>query len=235
MSSQPSLGHAEAYINVHLSRSGHGHFSKSTGPFITISRESGTGGSVLANALAERLREEIPGEPSWTVFDRNIVETMLQSRHLSPRIARFLPEDKVSEIDASIGELVGLHPNIWSLIERTNEMMAELARRGHVILVGRGANCATAKIEHGLHLRLVAPAEFRAQRIAPDLGVSVEAAGAHNRHVDAARRAYVHSVFQADIDRASFYDLTINTARFATPEVVELVATAMRSRVMVAV
>lgn len=233
MSTQPSIGHAEAYINVHLSRSGHGHFRKSVGPFVTISRESGAGGSTLANALASRLQELLPGEVPWTVFDRNLVEAMLQSRHLSPRIARFLPEDRVSEIDASIGELVGLHPNIWNLIERTNEMMRELARNGHVILVGRGANCATAAIENGTHLRLVAPVDFRAHHMARELGQSPEAAATHNNQVDAARRAYVRSVFEAEIDRASFYDLVINTARFSTEQAVELVVGAVRSRLLV--
>ena len=173
----------------------------------------------------------MPGEAPWTVFDRNLVETMLQSRHLSPRIAKFLPEDKVSEIDASIGELVGLHPNIWNLIERTNDMMRELARNGHVVIVGRGANYATASIENGMHLRLVGPAELRAARMAAELNVSTGAAAVHNNHVDAARRAYVRSVFQADIDRASYYDLVINTARFATAQAAEMVVAALRSRV----
>lgn len=230
---QPSLGQAEAYINVHLSRSGQGHFQKSTGPFITISRECGSGGSSLAGALAIRLQAEMPGEAPWTVFDRNLVEAMLQARHLSPRLARFLPEDRVSELDASIGELVGLHPNLWSLIERTNEMMRELARRGQVILVGRGAHCATASIEQGLHLRLVAPADHRAARMAPALGTSLEAARSHNNHADAARRAYVRSVFQADIERASYYDLVVNTARFSLEQITDLVIAALRQRVAV--
>jgi len=229
---QPSLGRAEAYINVHLSRSGHGHFSKTTGPFVTISRESGSGGSSLANALAPRLEQELPGDSPWTVFDRNLVEAMLQSRHLPPRIARFLPEDKVSEIDASIGELLGLHPSIWNLIQRTNDMMRELARAGHVILVGRGANCATADVDNGLHLRLVAPAEFRANRMAQELSVTADAAATHNARADAARRSYVRSVFDAEIDRASYYDLVINTARFPTEQAVDLVVGALRNRVV---
>lgn len=230
---QPSLGHAEAYINVHLSRSGHGHLSRTTGPFVTISRESGSGGSTLANALAPCLDRELPGDVPWTVFDRNLVEAMLEARHLSARIARFLPEDRVSEIDASIGELIGLHPNIWNLIQRTNDMMRELARTGHVIIVGRGGNFATAGIENGLHLRLVAPAECRAERVAHELGVTIDAALVHNHHTDSARRAYVRSVFDADIERASGYDLVLNTARLPLEQLVMQAAAALRCRQVV--
>ena len=231
MTNQPSLGHAEAYINIHLSRSGPGLHGKPLGPFVTVSRESGTGGSTFASALAARLDRELPGDTPWTVFDRNLVETMLQSRHLSPRLARFLPEDKVSEIDASVGELVGLHPSLWELIQRTNETMRHLARAGHVILVGRGANCATAGIANGVHVRLVAPVEHRARHAASELGVTPAAAAAHNDKIDAARRKYVRSVFEAEIDRASGYDLAINIATVPVERAAAIVAEVLRSRV----
>lgn len=227
---QPSLGRAEAYINVHLSHTGPGVHGRPPGPFVTLSREAGSGGSTLACALAARLDREMPGETAWTVFDRNLVELMLQSRHLSPRIARFLPEDRISEIDASIGELLGLHPSIWSLIQRTNDMMRELARCGHVILVGRGGNFATAGIPNGLHLRLVAPEEHRARMMAPELGMTEDAALAHNSRTDTARRAYVRSVFQADVTAPSAYDLLINMATVPLAQAVDLVADVLRAR-----
>ncbi len=230
MHSQPSLSHAEAYLNIHLSRSGHA-FSKTSGPFVTLSRESGTGGSSFARTLAPRLEQELPGESPWTVFDRNLVETMLQSEHLSPRLARFLPEAKVSELDASIGELLGLHPSIWNLIQRTNELMRQLARTGNVILVGRGANCATEHIAGGLHVRLVAPPEFRAEQTARELGIPIDDAASHNLRTDAARRSYVRAVFEADVNRASAYDLLINRGTVPIESAVELVVMLLRTRI----
>lgn len=231
---QPSLGQAEAYLNVHLSRSGQGHFgNRAPGPFITISRESGSGGSTLAKVLAPRLDRELPGDSPWTIFDRNIVEAMLESRHMSSRIARFVPEDRVSEIDASIGELLGLHPNIWNLIQRTNDMIRELARAGHAIIVGRGANFATVGIPNGLHLRLVAPADVRADRISRELGVNFDAATVHNNRTDAARRSYVRSVFDSDIERPSAYDVVLNMATMTTEQAMETAVAALRSRVPV--
>ena len=231
MTPQPSLGHAEAYLNIHLSRSGPGHFSRSAGPFVTISRQSGSGSAVFAHALAARLEHELPGESAWVVFDRNLVEAMLQSRQLSPRIAKFLPEDRISEIDASIGELIGLHPNIWNLIQRTNDMIRELARAGHAVIVGRGANFATTGVANGVHVRLVAPPDFRAVRMAQELGATAEVAAAHNAHTDAARRAYVRSVFEADVTDPSSYDLLINVATMPLDQAVEMTASLVRARV----
>lgn len=231
MHPQSSLGRAESYLNVHLSRAGHGPFNKASGPFVTVSRESGSGGWIFAGALATRLDRDLPGESPWTVFDRNLVEMMLQSEHLSPRVARFLPEDKVSEIDASIGELLGLHPSIWKLTQRTNEMMRQLARTGNAILVGRGANCATDGIAGGLNVRVVAPPGYRAAHVAGERGITPEMAANHNNRVDSARRKYVRSVFATDINRASGYDLVINVATIDLDGAVELAAHALHHRV----
>ncbi|HVZ19580.1 MAG TPA: cytidylate kinase-like family protein [Vicinamibacterales bacterium] len=231
MTPLPSLGHAEAYLNIHLSRSGPGNFSRSAGPFVSVSRESGSGSGLFAKALRPRLEQEFPGESQWVVFDRNLVEAMLQARHLSPHIARFLPEDRVSEIDASIGELIGLHPNIWSLIQRTNDMIRELARTGHAVLVGRGANFATRNVPNGVHVRLAATPEFRAARMAEELNTTLEAAAAHNAHTDAARRAYVRSVFQADVTDPSCYDLVINVETVPLDQAVEATVGLLRARV----
>jgi len=222
MNLQPSLQHAEAYINIHVSRTGPDYHGKPPGPFVTISREAGTGVSAFANQLASRLDHELPGEKPWTVFDGNLVETMLKSRELSPRLATFLPEDRVSDFQASVGEIVGLHPSLWELIQRTNEMIRQLVRAGHVILVGRGANFATAEIAHGVHLRLVAPVEYRAHSKARELDIATEAAIAHNARVDAARRKYVRSVFEADVERAQAYDLVLNVARIPVEQGVGL-------------
>jgi cytidylate kinase len=228
MNLQPSLQHAEAYINIHVSRSGPGYHGRPPGPFVTVSRESGTGVATFANQLAGRLDQVLPGEKPWTVFDANLVETMLKSRELSPRLAAFLPEDKVSDWQSSVGEIVGLHPSLWELIQRTNELMRQLAQAGHVILVGRGANFATAEIAHGVHVRLVAPPEFRACHKARELSLPPEAAEAYNARVDQARRKFVRSVFDADVERPQAYDAVINVARVPLELAVNLAVDLMR-------
>src|SRR5689334_3884663 len=65
---------------------------------VTISRQAGSGGHALAEKLAEFLQaqETQPSGP-WTVFDRNLVEQVLQDHHLPARLARFMAEDHVSE------------------------------------------------------------------------------------------------------------------------------------------
>lgn len=230
METHPSLDKANAYFDIQFGRTDSGR-RVAVGPFITLSRESGTGGSALAEEIGRRLnRLQAVDKPVWTTFDRNLVTRMLEDHHLSTTLARFLPEDKVSDIDASVGEIVGLHPSIRTLVHQTNSLMRRLASMGNVILVGRGANLAATGTAHGLHLRLIAPSEQRAQTTARGLGIAVDQAYVFNRKTDHARRDYVRSFFDADIDDPSTYDLIVNLEHFTLDQTADLVVSVLRSR-----
>jgi cytidylate kinase len=210
MNPLPLVEKAQAYLNIHLTHSGAAAAPEPTGPFVTISRESGTGGAAFAAALAERLTAISHAE--WTVHSGNLIEEMLRANDLPPRLARFLPEDRVSEVDASVGEILGLHPNLWTLIDKTKILMRQLARSSHVILLGRGANFATADLPHGVHLRLIAPPAVRAARMARLRGISFDDAAGLNVDIDAARQRYVRANFGGDIATPIHYDIVLNLA-----------------------
>lgn len=213
---------AEAYLNVHLTRTGPGGTRTQTGPFVTISREAGTTGSALAETLRQRLSSEDAEHP-WTVYSRNLIDDMLRSNELPGNLARFLPEDHVSEVDASIGELVGLHPNLWTLVEKTKELMQQVARAGHVVLLGRGASFVTRMIAGGIHVRLVASPEYRAKVTADRFSLEASAARARNNAVDAARRRYVKWTFNADISDPTAYDLVLNVERLSNATIADFI------------
>jgi cytidylate kinase len=205
---------------------------KSIAPFITLSREAGSGGASLARMLARRLDHEASADTArWSVFDDNLTPQMLKQHGLPTRFARFLPEDRVSEISASIGELVGLHPSLYDLVQKTNLTMRDLATQGHVVLVGRGANFATRELPHGLHVRLVAPVENRARYLAQLYNLSDTEARVYNEKCDAARRRYVKAYFDADVAAPGAYDLVINTGRVSLEEATKLICACLRTRV----
>ncbi|MDO8540643.1 MAG: cytidylate kinase-like family protein [Opitutaceae bacterium] len=228
MHALPVFEKAEAYLQVQLTRSGPGGTAHPAGPFVTISRESGAGGTTLARSLAERLPRDEDAHP-WTVYSANLIEEMLRTNELPVQLARFLPEDRISEIDSAVGELVGLHPSLWVLVEKTNQLVRQLAQVGHTIVLGRGANFATSGIHHGVHVRLVAPAKWRAERTARWLGLDVDSAAIENARRDAARQRYVRATFAADVADATAYDLVINTAQVPVDTSVDIIAGFVRA------
>ncbi|MEO6002523.1 MAG: cytidylate kinase family protein [Opitutus sp.] len=194
--------------------------------FITISRQAGSGGSSLArilNATSE-------SNESWHVYEGNLTVQMLQQNRLPSRLARYLPEDRIAEPDASIGEMIGLHPNLWELVQKTNQTVRQLAGAGHVILVGRGANFATADLVGGFHVRLIASVEHRASYLARRYGISESEARAHNDRCDAARRRYVRATFNTDVTDPAAYHLTINTGQITLTDAAQLIWSQLRAR-----
>jgi len=226
-------------MNVSLERTG-GYFEaelrdsrapwvKAPAPFITISRESCAGGSGLAQILLQKL-----AGAGWSSFGGNVISQMLAANHLPGEMARFLPEDRVPEVNAAIGEMVGLHPSLWELMQKANQTMRQLAKSGHVILVGRGANFATTGLAGGIHVRLIAPADHRARYYAERFNVSEAAALAHNAKCDAARRRYVKAHFNAEVADPAAYDLVINTGHVPLAEAADMVMTHLRALAPVA-
>jgi hypothetical protein len=194
-------------------------------PSITISRLTGAGGLSLGERLVTLLQARAPKpEVPWTVFDKNLVEKVLDDHHLPQSLAKFMPEDRMSAISDAMEELLGLHPPSWKLVAQTTETMLKLAELGHAILIGRAANIITAKIEHVLHVRLVASLETRVQRVQKRYDLSKKAALAFIEKEDAGRVRYVKRYFKQNIDDPLLYHLVINTDWFPLDQTAELIA-----------
>ena len=231
MSNPNILSRADSYVSVE-GREPHAAARKSgPAPFVTIAREAGAGGSTLARHLAQFLNHPPATGPVWRVFGGNIVDKMLAEHHLADRLAGFLPEDDVSEVMSSIGEVVGLHPNLWELVQQINETIREVARHGHVILVGRGGNFATAGLPGGIHVRFVAPFDQRARIWSELKHIPLEQARTQIGKIDSARHRYVGRTFDADVADATAYDLTINLGRMTMEEAAALVGARVQARI----
>lgn len=201
-------------------------------PFLTLSRETGAGAATLARHLLARLESEAgdrPAEP-WALFDKDLLICSLRQQQLPGRLAEFLPEDRVSEVTATIGELVGLHPSLWELEHRVMAAILQLAHLGRVILVGRAAHLITRSLPGGLHVRLVAPLESRVHRFMAAQGCPAAEAEEFIRKSDRARERYVRTNFGHAAGDPLDYDLVINTDRISPAQAAPLVLHALQDR-----
>src|SRR5579871_6872971 len=192
---------------------------------VTISRQAGTGGHLIAEKLALHLQLHAGehGTP-WMIFDRNLVEKVLEDHHLPPRLAKFMPENRISAMDDTLDELFGLHPPTWTLVEKTGETILRLAELGHVILIGRGASIITHKLDYALHVRLVGALDARAEFFLADRHLDRKAAFELVHREDEGRRRYLKKYFHKDIDDPLLYHLIINTPVIGHTAAAKLIA-----------
>ena len=180
---------------------------------ITISREAGCGAALVAERLAQLLkaRDKFSAAP-WTVFDRNLIEQVLKDHDLPVRFAKYLPEDRGSEIQDVMDELFGVHPSTWTVVEHTSETILRLAHLGNVILIGRGANMITARLPGVFHVRLVAPLAERIEHAHRFYNMTPSKARDFITREDKGRERYLKKYFEVAVDDPLHYHLTINTS-----------------------
>jgi cytidylate kinase len=192
-------------------------------PAITISRETGAGAITLGDKLADYLNTQAGADPLWTVFDKNLVQQVLADHDLPGHLEKFMPEDSSSHIKDTFGDWLGAHPPNWALLKHTQETVRRLARMGHAILVGRGANIITRGLPNMLHLRLVGNMENRVKRCMDYYQVGENEARELIKKQDRARRRYLQAYYDREIDDPMDYHFVINVDRFTTEQLVEFV------------
>jgi hypothetical protein len=204
------------------------HSASPSLPAITISRQTAAGAVSIGKMLVEELnrRGDADARP-WAVFDRNLVEQALEDHDLPKNLEKFMPENAVSGVSAAIEEMFGLHPSLWTLIEHTADTMRRLARIGHVVLVGRGANAVTAGLPNVLHVRLIGPVEKRVKHAQELYSLTPNEAVKYVQMTDRARDLYVRRHCRADVSDPLRYDLTINTGRVSFEKATRLILEAL--------
>lgn len=200
-------------------------------PFITISRQTGAGAETVAHLLADKLNIAAPKDARpWTVFDKNLISKVLEDQDLPQAIARQVSEDKDTTVQALVGELLGLHPSMWTLFHHTSDTVLKLARIGRCIIVGRGGNIIAAKLKGGIHVRLVAPESVRLAHLKEYFGLEDKAAAKYMHEHDEGRRRYVKANFDRNIDDPLLYHAVLNTGLLGFEQTADILAAMIAPR-----
>lgn len=219
------------FINCQLSPNGPLPAARKTGlafRALTISRQAGSGAHDIGEHIAGLLKSRFPKSPCpWTVFDRDLVEKVIEEHNLPKSMARFMPEDRISEMSDTIDELFGLHPPSRDLVHKTSETILHLAELGHVIIIGRGANIITEKRDDVLHVRLVGSEERRTERASELHKMSKREARKFIRREDRGRGRFMKKYFDVHIDDPLLYHLVVNTDRLSCDQTAKLIVDAM--------
>jgi cytidylate kinase len=199
------------------------------GRLITLSAPYGTGGSVIAPALAERLG--VPFLQRCDPSEFAVVKARRWGERLAASEARATP---VNFLLACLSHAAPAGPTQSPPPPHTHHRLLcrdaeadirHLAAAGQGVILGRGAAVALGKA-CGYHVRLDGPPERRVARGAAIEGIDVREARRHMRAADKARAAYVRRLYGVDPADASLYHLVIDSTVMPVEAVVELILAA---------
>jgi cytidylate kinase len=183
---------------------------------ITVSREYGAGGGEVARCLAEAL--------GWELLDRELLHQAAAVEHVPDTELERLDEKAVRMADR-----FRLHPPHQKYLHGLTEAARQAAARGNVILVGRGTRQLLGEAPGAFHLRLVAPRDWRVERMARREGWTPEQALARCLEVDRTRERFSRYFFGPAALQPDQYDLVVNTGRVSLDEVVAWVIALVRN------
>ena len=169
---------------------------------VTIYREPGSGGNIVAKSLSEKL--------GYDLFYQEVIHEMAESARVSIRLLETLDEKGVSVLEDWISSLVDKR-HLWPdrYLQHLMKVIGTIGKHGRAVIVGRGANFVLPP-DKRLSVRIVAPLEIRIKNVARDFGIDTQESRRRVIRTDSDRRAFVRKYFNADIGAPLNYDLVIN-------------------------
>ena len=201
-------------------------------PFVTISRQAGAGGHLLAHVLTTDFLkyDEEDLFHGWHVFDREICEIIAEDPALQLSMDALMSEQLKSEFADFMDGLFLGRSEQYDLHKRTFQIVRLLASLGKVIIVGRAAACVTRDLPGGFHVRLVAPEPARVRWMMDKLKIGRDEAEKMIRRQEADRRTLLHTYFDRDVDDPLLYDAVWNAERCDPHEISRSVISILRRR-----
>ena len=168
---------------------------------VVISRQVGSLGDEIAVEVANRL--------NYQLVDQIEVHNLAKACDLEFKKACTLYE---TELEPGFFERFFFsNMGYAALFESLN---FELASRGNVILIGRGAQIVLKDIPGVFKTRIVAPREIRIKRVEKQQGITHDEAAAFVDRYDTQRRALIRTLFDQDLKDWDLYDLILNTNNY---------------------
>ncbi len=191
------------------------------GPYLTLSRETGTGAAEIAHLVGEQL--------GWDVLDREMLDSLAEQYHLPRNILDVVDETRASWLHEAFNKLMNPDTISQSLyLKRLGHVLVAAASHGHVIVVGRGAQFLLPP-ESGFSVRLVASEKYRIDRLAQVEGISHEAARRLMEERDRGRRELVQRFFHRDVGDPHLYDMVINVGDLGPSMTAEMLVGAVKT------
>lgn len=219
---------------------------------VTISRQYGSDGRTVGLRTADRLRYRFINKEiiSKVAQMANLPVTEVERFDEQPESAavrilrRFLAPSYVT-IGPALAEhdwwtattLAGTLPSAHEslsldedvFVQLTQEVIVKLAEQGNLVILGRGSQALLADRPDVLHVRVVALQDYRVDVAVRRDGLDPAQARKILKEVDQRRSTYVKRHYNFDWDRASQYDLVVNTAHWGVEGAAALIEHAARS------
>ena len=191
------------------------------GPYVTFSRQAGTGTEEISRLVGERL--------NWMVLGKEFLDIVGEWYHTPQSILEFLDEKKANWVYELFGNWMDNKaiPQV-TYVRRLGKIMLLAAHHGNIVFVGRGATWLLPR-ENGFAVRLVASETYRVEQFRHTQKLSYEEARRKVKKIDNERYEYVQHYFYKQVTDPEQYDMVINIEKLDIDGIVDVIVKAVES------
>ncbi len=192
---------------------------------ITVEREYGSGGALIARRLAEKL--------GWKLWDEELTAEIARLAKVDHKAAKQCDE----RVDPLIYRLFRVFArgsyeralpiegsssfDTDQMVEMLRKVVVDVASRGNCVIVGRGAPYILRDNPHAFHVFIYASREEKIRRI-KSIGKTEREAAQLVSEIDADRASFIRHYFNSEWPCRALYNTMINS-KFGDEHVIEMI------------
>jgi len=193
-----------------------------TSACITLSRCSGSGGKLVAKKVAQKL--------GFKFYNKKVIRLIARQSKKRKSLVESLDESSQDLVNNLLKSLIGEdYLSGRAYIKYLCQVILTLAKRGNVVILGRGGNFIIPK-QTALRVKITAPFEIRVKNTRKFEKMSAEKARDFVLRVDKKRKNFVSNYFYKNIRNANYYDLVISTEHITVYQAADIVIKAFKEK-----
>jgi hypothetical protein len=158
----------------------------------------------------------------WPMFGRELLETMAGNDPVRRRLYEYMDQRDLTWWDETVLSLMGEGFIQNDYFRRLCETVLSLARKGHAVFVGRGADRILPR-EVGFRVGLTASHASRVEMLARTLGTDPKESERRLRETEPKREEFLRHHFGVEADDPLRQDLILNLDRWTPGQASELI------------
>lgn len=200
------------------------------GPVITISREVGCNGVKLAHKIAKRLNKRNL-DKDWKVLSKEVFYESAKELDVEPeKVQRiFRQSDRYVFNDILDAFSTRKYRSEKKIVKTVTDVIRTFSKEGFCIIVGRAGHIIAQDIKNALHMRLVAPLEYRIKTIMENNHLNREEAIDFIEKVENERLSFRKSIGKVEYEEDMF-DMFLNRASFDDEKTIDLIEMAIEKK-----
>ena len=195
-------------------------------PFVTISRQAGASGHVLARDILCEMENHAQSNEllrGWDLFDQTVCALVMQDPEIKASFDALVSEEYRSETSQLLHDMMTGRSQQYATYKRIFEIVRILATLGKAIIIGRAGVCVTRNIPHGIHIRLIASDETRVRTVMKEENLDAHQAEKVMKRRDKEREHLIKDFFNVDINDPLLFDATFSIDKQSTTDLAAMI------------